>query len=138
MTQAGVVSNRVPQSSSGSGTPMPTRVVSLRLSSGVNAALAQSAAAAGLSVSKGLNRLLSNSFGNCQLLLPLADCPGVWDAKLDVRIPLTTFDQLQLATGRLGIPVSAYVRKLLYHFFVSKRLSYVRSDSHYTLAGRHD
>jgi hypothetical protein len=30
------------------------------------------------------------------------------------------------------------VGMLLYHFFVAKNLRYVSSNSHYTLAGRHD
>jgi len=117
---------------------MTTHVISLRLPSAVNVALARSAASVGLSVPDGLDWLLQYSFANCSLLAPLADCPDFLDAKLDVRIPLATSEQLKLAAGRLGIPVSVYIRKLLYHFYVTKSLKYVQSDSHYTLAGRHD
>ncbi len=115
-----------------------SRVVSLRLSSAANSALARSTAAVDASVSGGLDWLLRNSFANCQLLLPLTDCPDVWDAKLDVRIPVATYQQLKTTTETLRIPVSVYIRKLLYHFYISKSLRYVQSEGHYTLAGRHD
>ena len=115
-----------------------THVVSLRVPAIVNSALARSASNAGLSVSGGLGWLLSNSFDNSQLLFPLADCPDVLDAKLDVRIPRATFEQLKAITDRLSMSISVYIRKLLYHFFVTKRLKYVQSQGHYTLAGSHD
>jgi hypothetical protein len=115
-----------------------TRVISLRLSSAVDTALRRSAADAGRSLPDVLDSLLRYSFGNCQLLRQLADCPDVWDAKLDARIPITTLEQLRSAAGQLGVSISVYVRKLLYHFYVTKRLQYVRSDGHYTLAGRHE
>ena len=101
-------------------------------------ALVRSSADAGGSASAGLDWLLRNSFGNCQLLRQLADCPDVLDAKRDARIQTSTFEQLKFATEQLGIPISVYFRKLLYHFYVTKRLKYVRTDSHYTLAGHHD
>jgi hypothetical protein len=85
-----------------------------------------------------LDWLLSNSFGNCQLFRQLGECPDVWDAKLDARIPTGTFEQLKIATEQLAIPISVYVRKLLYHVYVTKRLKYVKADGHYTLAGQHD
>ncbi len=117
---------------------LANHVISLRLPSVVKAALARSAANAGGSVPEGLDWLLRNSFGNCQILRPLPDCPDAWDSKLDARIPTGTFEQLKLTAGELHTSVSVYVRKLLYHFYVSKRLTYVQSDGHYTLAGRHD
>jgi len=120
------------------GNAKATRVISLRLSSAVNTALVRSAADAGRSAASGLDWLLRNSFGNCQLLRQLPDCPDVWDAKLDARIQTVTFEQLKFATEQLGVPISVYVRKLLYHFYVTKRLKYVRADGHYTLAGHHD
>jgi hypothetical protein len=115
-----------------------TRVVSLRLPSTLKTALQRSAAQAGWCVSGGVNWLLCYSFINCQLLLPLTDCPDAWDAKLDVRLPSNTFEQLKSASEQMEIPASVYTRKLLYHFFVTKKLRYVQSDGHYTLAGRHD
>jgi hypothetical protein len=117
---------------------MATRVISLRLPSAVDTAFRRSAADAGRSASNGLDWLLRNSFGNCQLLRQLDDCPDVWDAKLDARIQTSTFEQLKFATEQFGIPISVYVRKLLYHFYVTKRLKYVWADGHYTLAGHHD
>ena len=117
---------------------MTTHVISLRLPSAMNTALARSAAQVGLSVPDGLDWLLRYSFANCSLLGPLADCPDFLDAKLDVRIPITTSQQLKVASNQMGIPVSVYIRKLLYHFFVTQSVKYVPSDSRYTLAGRHD
>jgi hypothetical protein len=118
--------------------PMLTRVISLRLSSAANAALVRSSARAGLSVSNGLDCLLQNSFANCQILLLLADCPDQLDAKLDIRLSLGTVEQLKSASGQIRIPVSVYIRKLLYHFYVTKQLRFVASNGRYTLAGRHD
>lgn len=120
------------------GDAKATRVISVRLPSAVDTALVRSAAAVDRSPSGGLDWLLRNSFGNCQLLRQLDDCPEAWDAKLDARIQPNTFEQLKFATDQLGIPISVYVRKLLYHFYVTKRLRYVVTDGHYTLAGRHD
>jgi hypothetical protein len=115
-----------------------TRVISLRVPAAVSAALALSAADAGLSVSGTVDWLLSNSFSNCLLLTRLTDSLEALDAKLDVRIPLNTFEQLGSVSKQMGIPISVYTRKLFYHFFVSKKLRYVPSEGHYTLAGRHD
>jgi len=117
---------------------MTTHVISLRLPSAVEAALERSATDAGMSLSSGVDWLLGNSFSNYQLLITLADCPDALDAKLDVRIPPATFEQLRLASERMGVPVSVYTRKLLYHFFITKKLKYVKQDGRYTLAGRHD
>jgi hypothetical protein len=117
---------------------MGTRVISFRLPAIVDASLQRSTVDARRSTAGCLDLLLRHSFSNCQLLLALADCPDVLDAKLDVRIPLATLEQLRLASEGLRIPVSVYIRKLLYHFFVTKKLMYVQAEGHYTLAGRHD
>ena len=118
--------------------PMTTRVISLRLPSAVYAALQRSAVNAHMTVSGGLDWLLVHSFGNCQVVTSLNDCAEVLDAKLDVRVSATTFEQLKAVIGPLNIPVSVYTRKLLYHFFVTKKLRYVQSNGRYTLAGCHD
>ncbi|MFY9743208.1 MAG: hypothetical protein WAK21_14490 [Candidatus Sulfotelmatobacter sp.] len=115
---------------------MRTRVISLRLPSAANAALEHYSTKARLSVASGLDCLLQNSFGNCQLLIPLADCPDRLDEKLDIRLPLETVELLKSAACQIRVPVSVYIRKLLYHFYVTKRLRYVPSNGHYTLAGR--
>jgi hypothetical protein len=117
---------------------MDNRVISLRLPKALDSALETSAGQAKLSVPGGLDWLLRNSFANCELLGKLADCPDLWDAKLDARIPVSTFGQLRSVCERLGIPVSVYVRKLLYHYYVTKRVKFVGSNGHYTLAYRHD
>jgi hypothetical protein len=119
-------------------TAISSRVVSLRIPLAVNAALQRSSADARMTVSGGLDWLMRNSFSNWQLLLPLADCREALDAKLDARIPSSTFEQLRSATECLNLPISVYIRKLLYHFYISKKLRYVQSEGHYTLAGRHD
>lgn len=122
----------------GQTVPPTTCVISLRLPSVVHAALQRSSAHAGMSVSGGLDCLLRNSFSNFQLVWRLTDCPDALDAKLDVRIAATTFKQLRSVIERLSIPASVYIRKLLYHAFITKNLKFVRSNGHYTLAGRHD
>jgi hypothetical protein len=116
----------------------PTRVVSLRLPSAAYGALQRAAAHASLSVSGGLDVLLCNSFDNSQLLPSLPDCPEALDIKLDVRIPPATYECLKTATDRLSMPVSVYIRKLLYHVYVTKAVKYVQAEGHYTLAGCHD
>jgi hypothetical protein len=117
---------------------MSKRVVSLRLPAALVEDLAQSAADAQLSVAAALEWLLRNSFGNPDLLRALEDCQERPNAKLDARITGATLDSLRVATVELRTSNPVYIRKLLYHFFVTKRLKYVRSDGHYTLAGRHD
>jgi len=117
---------------------MTTRVISLRLPVAVSAALTRSSADAGLSVSGGVDWLLCYSFRNGQLLIPLSDCPDALDAKLDVRIPPNTFEQLRSASEQMAMLTSVYIRKLLYHFYITKKLRYVQSEGRYTLAGCHD
>jgi hypothetical protein len=85
-----------------------------------------------------LEWLLAHSVGNSELLRWLEDCPDSWDAKLDARILRATYEQIGAASARLGISVSVYVRKLLYHFYVTKHLKYVGSGRRYTLANHHD
>jgi len=117
---------------------MTTHVISLRLPASVYKALQASAANARISVPGALNWLLRNSVDNFELLRGLADCCGPWNSKWDARIPAQTCDQLKLAAEKLGISVSVYTRRLLYHVYVTKRVRYVKSDGHYTLANRDD
>ncbi len=117
---------------------METRVISLRLPSATAAALKRSASDARLSVAEGLEWLVRNSLTNFVLLRELADCPEGCDSKLDARIPDAVLNSLKSASVQLGISVSVYIRKLLYHFYVTKRLRYVQTDGRYTLAYRHD
>jgi len=100
--------------------------------------LARSAADARMSLPGALEWLLRNSVENSDLLRGLEDCPERPNAKLDARITGATLDSLRVATAQLRISTSVYIRKLLYHFYVTKRLKYVRSNGRYTLAGRHD
>jgi hypothetical protein len=117
---------------------MATHVISLRLLAAVDAALRASALDARLSASEALDWLLRKSFGNSDSLRALADCPRPWNAKLDGRIQRQTSHQLKLAAEELSISVSAYSRRLLYHYYITKRVSYPESDGHYTLVVRHD
>jgi hypothetical protein len=117
---------------------MNTRVVSIRLPSAIVAALEQTAAHNRVSISGALAWLLRSSLGNSELLRGLQDCSEYCGAKLDARIPLTTFEPLRAATMQLGMSISVYIRKLLYHFYVTKRLKYIQSEGRYTLAYRHD
>lgn len=117
---------------------MANSVVSFRLSKTVYEALQESATNSHVSVAEALDWLLCHSFGNRELLRGLRDCPRPWNIKLDTRIPGETSNQLRLAAGELRIPISVYTRRLLYHVFVTKRVFYLKSDGHYTLAVRHD
>lgn len=115
-----------------------TRVTSIRLPSNASSALERATANAGWSVARGLDCLLSYSFDHGELVRQLPDCPDTLDAKLDVRIPSATSERLRTKTGELGIAGSVYIRKLLYHLYVTKQLRYVQSGGRYTLAGCHD
>jgi hypothetical protein len=117
---------------------MTSRVASLRLPKELTVDLERSAARANLSRSGGLDLLLRCSVGNGELLARLKDSPDLWDAKLDARISNSTFENLKSACERLGVAVSVYIRKLLYHLYETKTLRLVESGSHYTLAYRHD
>jgi len=115
---------------------MTDHVISVRLPAAVSSALRASAGNAHLSVPAALDWLLRYSFGNFELLRTLADSCEWSNSKLDARIPIQTFEQLKLTSQKLGISISVYVRRLLYHFYVTKRVHYLKSDGHYTLAER--
>jgi hypothetical protein len=117
---------------------MPTEIISVRFTASVDAELRASAARARLSASGALEWLLRNSIGNFELLRDLPDSTEPRPSKIDARIADHTLEQLRLASQSLGISISVYARRLLYHFYVTKRLLYVESDGHYTLAVRHD
>jgi hypothetical protein len=117
---------------------MATKIISVRFSASVDAELRTSAVCAHLSVSGALEWLLRNSIGNFELLRGLPDCTEPRPSKVDARIADHSLEQLRLASQRLGISISVYARRLLYHFYVTKRLFYVKSDGRYTLAVRHD
>jgi hypothetical protein len=117
---------------------MTTHVISLRLPAPVDVALRASAVDARLSVSAALDWLLRNSVENFELLRGLADCSERRRSKLDARIQIQTLERVSGACQRLGISISVYTRRLLYHFYVTKRVSYPQSNGHYTLAVRHD
>lgn len=117
---------------------MKTRVVSIRLPSAIVVALEQTAAHNRVSTSGALAWLVRNSLGNFELLRGLQDCAEHCGTKLDARIPLTTFEPLRTTTMQMGMSITVYIRKLLYHFYVTKRLKYIQSEGRYTLAYRHD
>jgi len=77
-----------------------SRVISIRLPSGLAAALERSATQARLSVAETLDWLLRNSVGNFELLRGLADCPEYRDAKLDARISIATLAQIRITTAQ--------------------------------------
>lgn len=117
---------------------MKTRVISIRLPHSLVTALQQSVAKANVSVAQGVDWLVQNSVANSWMLRGLEDCSEWCTEKLDARVPITTFAQLRTAAAPLGISVSVYIRKLLYHFYVTKQLKYEQSNGRYTLAYRHD
>jgi hypothetical protein len=113
---------------------MTTRVMSIRLPVSVERAVRASAKNARMSVSSAALWLLLNSLTGIEQLRGLSDCSEMLNAKLDIRIPFRTFEQLKLTAQTLGISISVYTRIILYHFYVSKRVSYTRSGDRYTLA----
>jgi hypothetical protein len=74
---------------------MENRVVSLRLPKSLDSVLKQSAAKANVSVSGGLDVLLRCSVDGSERLATLKDSPQLWDAKLDARIPLSTYSKVK-------------------------------------------
>lgn len=117
---------------------METRVISFRIPGAAVTALEQSAARANVSVARAVDWLVRISFDNFEHLRELGDCPEPCDVKIDARIPMATIESLRSATVQLGISMSVYIRKLVYHFYITKRLRYVESNGRYTLAYRHD
>jgi hypothetical protein len=113
---------------------MKTCVVSLRLPSVVVADLEAIANYNRVSVAAVLDWFLCTSLSHSEVLRELQDCEEHCDRKLDARIPITTLEPLRAATTDLGLSITVYIRKLLYHSFVTKRLRYVQSQGRYTLA----
>ena len=117
---------------------METRVISIRIPHSLATALEQSVVNARASVAQGVDWLVRNSLGNSWMLRGLEDCQEYCDVKVDARIPLSTLEPLKAAAGELRISLSVYVRRLLYHFYITKRLKYDTQNGRYTLAYRHD
>jgi hypothetical protein len=117
---------------------METRTISFRVPRAAATALEQSAAKANVSVARAVDWLVRNSFDNFDPLRQLEDCPEPCNLKVDARIPVATIEPLRSAAVQLGISVSVYIRKLVYHFYITKRLRYVESNGRYTLAFRYD
>jgi len=117
---------------------METRVISVRTPRASVTALEESAARANVSVARAVDWLVRNSIDNLEPLRQLGDSPDPCNAKVDARIPVATTELLRSAAAQLGISTSVYIRKLLYHFYISKRLRYVDSNGRYTLAFRYD
>jgi len=117
---------------------MKTCVVSLRLPSAVVADLEAIANYNRVSGAAVLDWFLCTSLSHSEVLRGLQDCQEHCDRKLDARIPITTLEPLRAATKDLGISITVYIRKLLYHSFVTKRLRYLQSEGRYTLAYHHD
>jgi hypothetical protein len=117
---------------------MEEQILSFRLPGFLINLLRASAANSRRSVPQAVDWLLCNSISNSQILRNFADCPDRLTSKLDVRIPIRTLEQLKIASQTLGMSISVYTRTLLYHFYVSKRVFYLKSGDRYTLAIRHD
>ena len=115
-----------------------TKTVSVRIPASLAAAARADAENAEMSFSELLNLLLECSFDGSEILCALEDFPGLLDFKLDVRITYQTVNSLKSVCQRLGLPLGVYVRKLLYHFYVTKKVSVVGKVGHYKLAGDRD
>lgn len=115
---------------------MATHVVSVRIPQTVDAALRSSARNSHRSKAEALEWLVRISLSNFELLRQFPDCPGQWNSKLDVRIPAQTCEETKRAAEILGISFSVYIRRLLFHFYITKRIRYAKLDGRYTLAGQ--
>jgi hypothetical protein len=94
--------------------------------------------AARVSIPGALEWLIRNSVSNSELLRDLEDSRDWPDVKVDARIRGATFDSLRGAAAQLQISQSVYIRRLLFHFYITKRVKYVKSEGRYTLAYRHE
>jgi predicted DNA-binding protein len=67
----------------------------------------------------------------------LRDAQEFFDAKLDIRLADELVSKLRAESKRLQVPVSVYVRTILYAYY-TKRLVFVEREGQYTLEENHD
>ena len=115
-----------------------TKTVSIRLPSDLAAEFMGDVAGDKMSLSSTFHLMLRLSFNEGEANCALDDCPEALTTKIDVRVPTQTLERLKLICRRRGIPIGAYVRQLLYHFYSSRRVRLVQEGNHYKLAVRHD
>jgi len=115
-----------------------TNVISVRVSTPVRAALLAHAEQLRRSPADILRALISYSFERVDSLAALADCPDSLDDKFDARIPLELAEKWRSACQAHHLRPSRVVRKLLFHFYVTKKVKVIEEKGHYNLAISHD
>lgn len=119
-------------------TEEPKKLVWFRLPFSAYTAFVQEAARARMGQSETVERLLACCGAGAALVLDLEDSPEVLSHKLGVWLPLGSLARVGAVCNQKQLPVSVYIRKLIYHFLVKKTVWYVKKEGHYTLAYRHD
>ena len=111
-----------------------TQVVSVRMPASLAGTARSEAERSEMSLSEFLDLLLRCSFDGGDGIRSLEDIPGAWDSKLDVRLSTGTVESLKSLCMTLRLPPGVYIRKLLYHFCITKRVWVVGEANHYKLA----
>lgn len=119
-------------------TEAPKKLVWFRLPLSAYTTFIQEAARARMGHSETVGRLLACCGAGAALVLDLEDTQELLSHKLGVRLPLGCLASLEAVCNRKQLPVSVYIRKLIFHFLVKKTISYVKKEGRYTLAYRHD
>ncbi len=115
-----------------------TKVISVRVPGAVRAALFAHAAQLGHSPATVLRLFLSYSLQHVDALASLPNCPDTLDGKLDARIPLELAEKLGSACQAHCLSASRVVRKLLFHFYMTKKVKFIKEEGYYNLAVCHD
>ena len=116
-----------------------TKVISVRVPGAVRVALFAHAKQLRRSPADVLRILISYSLERLEGLAPLADCPDSLDDKFDARIPLELAEKLKTNCRAHRLSSSRFVRKLLFHFYVTKKVKFIEEEKgHYNLAVCHD
>lgn len=114
-----------------------TKVVSIRVRSGLERAIRRNAARSGMTVSTIAGLILEHSVSGQSNLAALEEIPEFLDAKLDLRLSEELIANLLNESQRLNVSVSVYIRRILCAYY-TKRLVFIERDGRYTLEENHD
>ena len=116
----------------------PKRLVWIRLPQSTYATFVEGVSRAGLGRSEAVELLLNHCGPGAGIMLRLGDTAEMLDSKLGVRLPSDCLATLEAVCTEKKVPISVYIRKLIYHFLVTKKVWFLKEEGHYTLAIRHD
>lgn len=114
----------------------PKKLIWIRLPESVYTEFVGQATRANLAYSEAVEFLIRRSGPGMDIVVGLEDTPDPLSKKLGVRIAHGYVATLEALCRLNQLPVSVYIRKLLYHFLVTKKIWFVQKDDHYTLAFR--